>query len=71
MPEEGEMSLIEERMAAIEGEIDALRTKDFESSKTEYDKQQTALEKLYTAQNKRLEAVENARVQEELAEQAR
>jgi hypothetical protein len=71
MPEEGEMSLIEERMAAIEGEIDALRTKDFEKSKTEYDNQMIALDKLYTAQNKRLEAVENARVQEELAEQAR
>jgi hypothetical protein len=71
MPEEGEMSLIEERMAAIEGEIDTLRTKDFEKSKTEYDNQMIALDKLYTAQNKRLEAVENARVQEELAEQAR
>jgi hypothetical protein len=71
VPEEGEMSLIEERMAAIEGEIDTLRTKDFEKSKTEYDNQMIALDKLYTAQNKRLEAVENARVQEELAEQAR
>jgi len=64
-----EMPARQTRLDEIAAAVEKLNTKAYLKSKTDFDKADAALTKLYTAQQKRLEKEENERLQRELEEQ--